>query len=31
MKGIAGRVTAGLPVQARLDCVDNTEIGRAHV
>ena len=24
MRGIAGRVTAGLPSQARLDCVDNT-------
>ena len=24
MKGIPGRVTSGLPTQARLDCVDNT-------
>ena len=24
MKGIAGRVTSGLPTQARLECVDNT-------
>ena len=24
MKGIPGKVTAGLPTQAKLDCVDNT-------
>ena len=24
MKGIPGRVTSGLPTQARLECVDNT-------
>ena len=24
MKGISGRVTSGLPTQARLECVDNT-------
>ena len=24
MKGIAGKVTAGLPTQAKLDCADNT-------
>ena len=24
MRGIAGKVTAGLPTQAKLDCVDNT-------
>ena len=24
MKGVPGRVTSGLPTQARLECVDNT-------
>ena len=24
MKGIAGKVTSGLPTQAKLDCADNT-------